>query len=233
MTPTPPGFYPEYDYLYLIRSIRDTTDFATAGSPDSSTPQLLQDFRRTQRDGWCRTFFICKSGPSGSSMSFWPHSRSQPESIYEEIKSVRQKSVEGEQEDARVLDVDHISHEFLQILGVALDLDPTLLWQHYNQDLHSDLYSSGMATLRNKYFSLILADKRRRSGTNIDQKPSTDEDRTRHMRYALLWRGNTTYRIRSHISFYYITVNRCEYPLVLRLITTPNYWTVNTNWHDS
>lgn len=72
----------------------------------------------------------------------------------EQIQYVRQQLVEGRQEDARVLVVDKISQCFLQILGVAIDLDPTFLWRHCNQHLDSDLYSSGMATRRNRYFSL-------------------------------------------------------------------------------
>lgn len=211
LTPVPPGFTPEYDYLALLQSLRDTADFATAGSSDSSTPQLLQNLQSTQSHSVDRVCFINSSGTMEWVRSIGSRYKRGTLWMYEQIQSLRRKLVEGKQEDAGVLVAYDISYEFLQIIGVAIDLDPAFLWRHYNQDLDSNSYSSEMAALRNRYFSLVTAGRRRRAETNIDQEPSTDEDRNLHMRYGLRsrWSAQNQHQISSHISCYYIKANRC------------------------
>lgn len=210
LTPTPPGFAPEYDYLALLQSLRNSADFATAGSSDSSTPQLLKEIRITEYN--CRKRFVDSSGSSDHTSSLRPDSKSEAEWMYEQIDYVRKMLIGGTEGGARVLVVDNINCGFLQILGVAIDLDPTFLWRHLNGDLDLDRYSSGMATLRNKYFELIAAEKWHRVGTDAGQESSTDKDRSIHIRYKSEeddWFASE-HEISSHISCYPCSANSCR-----------------------
>lgn len=224
LTPTPPGFTPEYDYLALIKSISDTADFATADPFDASTHQPLKAFPVPARGGLRRLFLIGNSEYSEWMWSNQLDSEDEMERMYEQIQDLRPQLVEGRQGDPRILVVNDINQSLLQVLGVAIDLDPTFVWRHYNQDLNSDIYSSWMATLRYRYFSLVTATRTRRAGTISDQEQPTDEDRNLHMRYNLgasrAIRDPEAYQVSSHISCYYIMANRCEYPFVSRLLIT-------------
>ena len=214
LLPTPPGVTPEYDYLALIQSLSR----ATAGSSDPSPYQLPPDLTQ-DRSRWYHTRLFSSSGSATRLREGDRASKGEAEWMYEQIQRVRQQIKAGAQGDTRVLVVDDPSRELLQILGAAIDLDPTFLWRHYNKDLDSDRYVSELAALRSKYFSLVTAQKRRRAGAGMDQGPSNssmDENWSVHMRYGLQdingdWIDEMD-GVSSHISCYSFSANCCRLP---------------------
>ena len=142
--------------------------------------------------------------------------------MYTEIQEIRRLPIGETQGGKSILVVDNISPRSLQVLGAAIDLDPTFLWRHYNRALDHPSWILEMNTLRRRFFSLVAAAKKRRAQGDTFQVSSTDEDLSLHLRYreskANWKKSRMVYEISSHISCYFITVNSCEYPLLLRLI---------------
>lgn len=220
LLPTPPGVIPEYDYIALIQSLSldDAAGRTTSGSSDPSPYQLPPDLTQDKRR-WYHAQLISSSGCVDIVKRGFLDSKGEAKHMYKQIQRLRQQLKAGAQGEARVLFVDEFSREFLQILGAAIDLDPTFLWRHYNKDLDSDRYISEMATLRRKYFSLVTAQKRRRAGTDVKQEPSIssiDENRSVHMRYGLqdMWGDwiDEMDAVSSHISCYSFSANCCRLP---------------------
>lgn len=223
----PPPWYdcaPEYDYLALLRSLRDASDLATAETPRSSTPQLLKDSQRTPCDGSCGTRLITSSGSSEWMSAPLSDFQRSPGSVNADIRNLRQRLVEGGQGDTRVLIVDGDDPDLLQILGVAIGLDPTFLWRHYNEELDAYHCIPEMAKLRKEFYRRVRAEKGRRAEADTDQELLTNEDRNLHIRYELLdgrsLRATREHEAYSHISCYPCSANSCKSRSVLRLIIT-------------
>jgi hypothetical protein len=217
LTPTPPVFTPEYDYTAIVESITNTANFATAGSFEASPPQLLRVLEEIRRRGLCRSCFLDNSGRSEWVSSAPPSSKSDAEWTYEQIQRTREQLHGGTKGDTRVLVIDNISTRLLRVLGAAIDLDPTVLWRHYSQEVDSDCYVPEMIKLRNEFFRRARAAKRRSTGTNADQEPSVysmDVDGSFHMRYNLdfYWAGLDPrwYDLSSRISCCRVSANTCK-----------------------
>jgi len=123
------------------------------------------------------------------------------------------------QEGTRVLIVDEPDRDLLQVLGTAIDLDPTFLWRHYNEELDSDRYVLGLARLRKDFLSLVATAKKGRAGTDVDLDASfstPDDDCSIHLRYKSYdpWIGRTY-----HISCYRISANSCMLSSTRHLFT--------------
>ena len=147
LTPTPPGFSPEYDYCAVLQSLLDTASGTSPNFSDSSPFQppnkLMKDWKRYS----CRAHLVSSFGSTEWSWLDQLSPDITVERMYEQIQDVRQTLTGGTEWDTRVLVVDEFSRDFLQILGAAIDLDPTFLWRHYNEDLDSDHYAPDMAGL--------------------------------------------------------------------------------------
>lgn len=227
LLPAPPGFAPEYDYLALLKSLNlnDAAGPAMSYSfgqcpfwlpPNMLKPELLHD---------CRAHLINSSGSeSWYFMNDRPFegSKGQADWMYEQIQYTRQKLVGNRQEGTTVLVVDNIDWEFLQILGPAMDLDPTFLWRHYNYAfLDSNEYVAELARLRNDFFSLVAASKMGQAGTEEYQEPSstsTDGDRSIHVYYSLNGYPKPGVKLWSAISCYRFSVNSCTSLLARHLV---------------
>jgi hypothetical protein len=212
LTPTPPGFAPEYDYVALIQSICDTADFATTESSDTSPPQLLRERQRAARYSSCQACFTESSG-STEYLRFI----SSQEQLYEQIQYVRRKLTEKPQGVTRVLVIDDIDDSMLQVVGAAIDLDPTFLWRHFNNKPDADINDLEMATLQNTFFSLVAAGRSRRSGTDAGQETRVspkDGDRGVHVSYRpeYVWHDSaSSFRsISSRISCLHCSENNCR-----------------------
>ena len=136
------------------------------------------------------------------------------QALYESIRWVRRNLLAGMPDGTHVLVVDHASRDFVQIMGAAIDLDPTFLWRHYNERLNSDIYVPEMATLRNKFHSLVKVEKGRRSNTDAYQDPSTastDDYRGIHMRGRVIVLPHSSQALSSRLSCYRVSSKSCEY----------------------
>ena len=223
LTPTPPGFAPEYDYFAVVQSLIDTAGIRESDSSDESPFQPLDELLKNRKD----TLFgsgLMRSSWLGRLLHLPVYPRQAPvEEMYEEIQEIRRLLIGETQGGKNILVIDNISPAFLQILGAAIDLDPTFVWRHYiaAPDSLSDVPE--MDTLRRKFLSLVPADSKRRAERKRFYVSSTDKDLSVHLRYWAFnsdWAGrvHTANEISSHISCHSVTDNSCEYPLLLRLI---------------
>lgn len=220
LTPTPPGFAPEYDYFAVVQSLIDTAGIRKSDPPYQSPFQPL-DVLLKNRNDTSSDAVLMRSAWSGELLPLRPYSPGiRVKEMYEEILRIRQLLTHG---GKSILVVDNISPTALQILGAAIDLDPTFLWRHYNEALDRPGSGSESNTLRKRFFSLVAAAKKRRAERDTFRMSSTDEDFSLHLRYCVYKMSldmgyGSVYDILSHISCYFITANSCEYPFLLRLI---------------
>lgn len=222
LTPTPPGFAPEYDYFAVVQSLIDTAGIRESDSYESPF-QPLDELLKNRKDTSSGTLLI-QSSWSGTSHRLLPDlPRTTVRDMYGEIQSIRRLLVGKAQGAKTILIVDNISPTSLQIFGAAFDLDPTFLWRHYDEVLARPSWGleSEMNTLRKIFFSLVAAAKRRGAERDTFQKSSTVLDEDLHLNYRtssnVIW-GRGHYKISSHISCYLITANICKYHLLVRLI---------------
>ena len=228
LTPAPLGFAPEYDYFAVVQSLIDTAGFRESGFPRQSPFQPLDELLENRKYTQYTPFGedLMRSSWLGRSFDLpvYPRQSQTPlKEIYAEIQNIRRLLIGETQGGKNILVIDNISPAFLQILGAAIDLDPTFLWRHYNgaPDNPSDVLA--MDTLRRKFLSLVAVERKRRAVRERFQVSSTDEDSSVHLRYRasksdLTGEVYEASEISSHISCYFVTANSCEYPLLLRLI---------------
>jgi hypothetical protein len=76
---------------------------------------------------------------------------------------MRQTLTDETQENVRILTTDRSDTQLLQILGAAIDLDPTSLWRYYDETLNNRRFSE-MASLRDLFFSRVAVRKMCRAG---------------------------------------------------------------------
>lgn len=224
LTPTPPGYTPEYDYLALLQSISETA-IPMPGGPVTPLTRLLTGPPQTESCHHCRAQLIYDFGSAEWHWSMLSQSASEVEHvehIYGQILKIRKELTSEPLTGTRVLLIDRIDHEVLQILGPAIDLDPIILWQHYNPGLGSEDYASGMAALRDKFFSLVAGERQRKAGANVDRNscvfttqrnrpiiirghltPSTDESLPMHSPLG-------PNEAESHMLCYRVVANSCE-----------------------
>ena len=111
LTPTPPGFAPEYDYLALLESISDIPDSARAGSSDASPRQAMKDLTRLRL--YSGVFGALRQARLINSFGLteweWKRNddpRREVEYMYGQIQDMRQKLTLGPPEGDRILIVD-------------------------------------------------------------------------------------------------------------------------------
>jgi hypothetical protein len=136
--------------------------------------------------------------------------------MYNQIRYMRQTLTHETQENARILTIDRPDTQLLQILGAAIDLDPTSLWRYYDNTLNIRRFAE-MASLRDLFFSRVAVEKMGRAGAaagaEAEQCPSRslmEENHETHLRYLSVTEENS---IMSPISCYRVSKNSCEYIL--------------------
>ena len=91
---------------------------------------------------------------------------------HDQIQYMRRQLTGEPREGIDVLIIDDICAALLQIVGAAVDFDPTFLWRHCNEKLESDVCVSELATLRSKFPSLVSGKRNPQSGPSgdVDQR---------------------------------------------------------------
>lgn len=225
LLPIPPALAPEYDYLTLLQSLNlnDAAGCAILNSSATSPFRLPPALTQKKQLYDCRAYLTDSSGyedwillDDRGSKEWYTTSRREIDWVYGQIQYTREKLIGKRQEGTSVLVVEDRSRGLLEILGAAMDLDPTFSWRHYNEDLDSDRYISELARLRNEFFSLVATSKKGCSGTDEDRKPSipsTYEDRSIHLRYGLddisKEQTHVFWGSSCHISCYRFSANSC------------------------
>jgi len=208
LSPTPPSSAPELDYFALLKSLGEVADPATS---DTSLLQLLQGFVRDHHDRICEARLINSSGlvdwfwpmVSNGTLQFSMHH------MYNHIEYLRRRLTDSSQEGARVLVISKLGPTLLQLLGAAIDLDPTFLWRHYNAELDSDHYVPAMAKLRTRFYSAVASVKKGKTDTDVSQHSSVSPVEEY---CGLHTRGRSSFdkgQMISHVSCYYVSPNSC------------------------
>jgi len=204
LSPTPPGLRPEYDYAALLDSLVKAVGLSDT-SPFAESQILPQDRKGNFR--WrpsCRARLISSSGFEELTEPHDGHGKSKLESTYEQIQNIRHKLTGKTHDGTHVLVVDEISRDFLQIVGAAIDLDPTFLWRHYNEELDGDDHVPGMATMKDNFLALVKGASR--SSSQVRTASATAERPVESLTVALLklengeWRKSIT-NATLHLSF--------------------------------
>ena len=219
LMPTPPEFAPEYDYFAVVQSLIDTAGLRESDSSYQSPFQPLDAPMKNRKDTSSDAMPMRSYGFGRLVRLPCDSPEITVEEMYREIQILRGLLIGETQGGKSILIVDNISPTSLQILGAAMNLDPTFLLRHHNEALDNPEWVSEMNKLRSRFFSLVAAAKKRRAERDTFQVSSTDEDLKLHLRYRASKSDGPEngYEISSHISCYFITANVCEYPLLIRL----------------
>jgi hypothetical protein len=209
LTPTPPGFAPEYDYFSVVQVLIDTAGLRRSGFSYLSPYQPPEELLKRREDISCRAYLVNSSGLTEWSWLQLP-SEITVERMYKEIQYLRRMLTGETQGGTYILVVDRIGPTLLRMLGAAIDLDPTFLWRHHTGTPDHPTFASKMNILRSRFFSLMAAEKKRRSGTDMDYEPSiasSEEERSVHLkhRYSKIRGLARTHGISSHISCYRVS----------------------------
>ena len=174
---------------------------------------------KVQEETSCRAHLVNRSGLIEWNWAALP-TEITIERMYKEIQYIRRKLTEDTHGDDCILVVDRINLPFLQILGAAIDLDPTFLWRHHNARLKHPFNVSEMNFLRSRFFSLVAAGNKRRLGTEINHASSiasSEEDRSIHITHEFETESSyPAYGISTHISCYRSSMTNSTWPLARR-----------------
>lgn len=185
LTPVPPGFNAEYDYLALVQSLGGTAGGATLNHLVGVLSHIPKDPGPGRSQPPSRALLIGSSGVLPWDWRIeWTMKDSEVGWIYDQIQFVRQEFARNSHEGTRVLLIDSIFRPMAQVLGAALNLDPTFLWRRYGEGLDLNYHGLELARLRSDFFARAAASSEDRVGEDINQKPtfsSTREDRSVHL----------------------------------------------------
>lgn len=221
LTPTPPGFSPEIDYLATVQSLGEAAGLDKTDSAGDTPYQFWGElFRRWTLRIYnatdSRALLIDASGYPEHIETLTKKSGTgteveiQAKHVYEMTQYLRHKLIDEVQEGTRVLMVDKVDPILLQALGAAFDLDPTFIIRNYSKEYESNEHASEMSTLRKEYHA-FTARKKQSEGSNKNAQNhvlAEEWDHGVHIRGE--FPGNKMRSISSNISCCRVSANGCQ-----------------------
>jgi hypothetical protein len=192
LTPTPPGFEPEIDYIPTLQAVSEA-----AGTNTAEWSILFQE-SPNEFPEWRRRPKACIIDDAGSSNHLTVSAENRLVTreeevtwMYRQIRAIRQRMGTEARQRTRVLVAETYHSLAIQVLGTALDLDPTFLLRHVNKLLQVNTSESEMAAL-SRAFSTCIADSRQKHQVLENTHATLNKTRTKHHDSSHL-RGQASY----------------------------------------
>lgn len=156
LSPTPPGFTPEYDYILTLESAcRESGLYKVAHMligwqhKFKNTWHLLRQSKTNPR--------ACMVESSGSTDLFLDCTDFDDpvQCMHHEIKTLRERLADQQQGTVFALVVETVDFLAIQILGAAVDLDPQFLLRHLGADQEFEISDQDYECLKDKFYRCI------------------------------------------------------------------------------
>jgi hypothetical protein len=173
LTPTPPNFEPEIDYISTLKALSEVEGLDTATKMFLDGLMKLEGTWGTRSSA--RASVITSNGATDHLVDLHIESITGTEEdrvnwMYHEIVDFRQRvKLESQQRSCVVVATTHITPA-LQIIGAALDLDPGFLLHHMNEPSGAHISDADIASL-SKAFASCVVSLRNGDDDHLDHAP--------------------------------------------------------------